>query len=53
LNAAINNEVNLFDLSKLYPLDNKVSGFFWKESGVYNLEGKEFTVSSMKEKLIK
>jgi ssDNA-binding Zn-finger/Zn-ribbon topoisomerase 1 len=53
LNAAINNEVNLFDLSKLYPLDNKISGFFWKESGVYNLEGKEFTVPSMKEKLIK
>lgn len=53
LNAAINNEVNLPDLNNLYPLDNKISGFFWKESGVYNLKGEELTVSLMKEKLIK
>lgn len=53
LNAAINNEISLPEIENLYPLDNKDSGFFWKESGIYDLKGKEFTVPFMKEKLIK
>jgi hypothetical protein len=44
-NASCNHKIPLppIKYSKLHPLDNK-KGFFWKENGLFDLEGKEITV---------
>lgn len=44
LNAAKNHEVILPKLNSLKSLKLNVSGFFWKENGLFDLNGMEFTV---------
>jgi len=44
LNASLNHEIELPDVSFMRQLGHNILGFYWKPNGIYDLAGNEFTV---------